>query len=163
MWCDVNVKCGDGPECTLSKLADGTKLGWWMSPDPSMQNDLYKMENWAEMTSWSSAKANSKFCTSGGIIVGNGMCWALTTMNAALLKRPQGSRWMSWMWANSVPLWQRRPTASWAAWGGVLLAGRRKSSSPFHLRCILGPVLGSPVQDRHGLNVASLAKGRGDG
>lgn len=44
----------------------------------------------------------------------------------------------------------------------MLLAGGRKSSSPFLLRHILGPVLGSPEQDRQ-LNVASPAKGRGDG
>jgi len=43
---------------------------------------------------------------------------------------PNRSCLMSWPWARNAPLWQRRPTASWAVLGRALPAGRGRDSFP---------------------------------
>lgn len=47
MWC--KHKCDNRQECTLSRLAGGTKLGWCMDGSGAIQKDVYKLENWAEV------------------------------------------------------------------------------------------------------------------
>ena len=58
-------------------------------------------------------------------------------------------------WASSVPLWQRSPEASWAALGRALPVGHGRWSFPsvqtwWDTSGVLGSVLGTPVQERHG-------------
>lgn len=57
----------------------------------------------------------------------------------------------SWSLASNVPSWQRRPTASLAALGRLLLAGQGGDHSSLLSACettaeVLCPVLGSPEE-----------------
>lgn len=58
-----------------------------------------------------------------------------------------------------MPLQPRKPTAIWAALGGVLLAGE---PSPLLSTAVLGPVSSSPGQERDGYTGEGPTKGQQD-
>lgn len=68
------------------------------------------------ITLWSSTRTSVRYCTWENIIQAHSTGWNLPGWGAALWKGTWGSWWTSSsIWANSVLLWQRKPTRCWVA------------------------------------------------
>lgn len=108
-------------------------------------------------------KGKCKTLVPEGITPRTSTGWSLTSWTASLQKR---SLQRSWRWASNEPLQQGRPAASWAALGRTLPASRGRWSLPsaqhwWDNPWVLGPVLGSSAQGRHGHTVVDPAEATG--
>lgn len=84
----------------------------------SAQRDLSRLENSHEVQ-----KGETQPCVWSGIAPGTNPCWDRLVVKQ-LGRGTLGSYWTSWTWTSNALLWQRRPTASWAALRTVLQAGQ---------------------------------------
>ena len=115
--------------------------------------------------SWSSTKENGKSCAWEGITPWTRTGWGLTGWKATLQRKIWVSWWTGkWTEVSKVHLWQRRPTAAWAALGRALPAvgGWWCCISTWHwwgTSGALSPVQGSPVQQSHGHAGVESSKG----
>lgn len=107
----------DGTECTLSKLAYGTRQGRVADTAEScaaIQNDLDRLEKWADrnIIKFNKGKLNrenSKSCAWRGTTQDTSTCCAPPRGNAAWQKRAWVSSWWpTWTWSSNVPLFQSR-------------------------------------------------------
>ena len=109
----------------LDKFADDTKLGRVAdTPEGCVALRLGREEPHGVQ------QGEMQSCIWGGTTSCNSSLRP-TIQKAALQRRILGSWWTaSWLWASNVPLWQRRPTASWAALGRALPVGQGRWSFP---------------------------------
>lgn len=135
LFCVIVISdLNDGAEYILRKFTDGTKLGG-VADIPkgcaAVQRDLNRPKEWTDRNFMKFNKGKRTVLHLGGTAPCTSMCWKATWQKGAW-----GSWWQVEQYTKNVPLWQRQPTASTAALGRVLPAGRGRWSFPSaHLEC----------------------------